>query len=422
MSIIDIFTIYNNLRKDISGGPMITTIPTLDDLKLAGKRVFLRADMNVPLDKDGRVMDSTKIKEAVVTIKELLDIDAKLVIGTHQGKPGSRDFVPTDFHAELLSKELGMHVEKIDGIACKCARDAISKVKPGELVLLENLRFNAEENLELPPEKAINTSLVRRLAPLFDVYINDAFHASHRSQPSLVGFPYLMPSAAGRIMERMLIETEGLENTDGRRIYVLGGGKIADKFNVMIHALAKNRAQEVLVGGLVGVLMCMAAGYSVGKSRETFKDLPLILPVASDSLRRFRGRIFYPVDFVVLREDKTEIVPVYSVPDNAKIVDVGPGTIELFRERMKEADLVIANGPMGIFENPRFRKGTLDFVKAAIQVSKELVLCGGHLSAAARMIGTLPEGKRIFTAGGALMFKIAGLPMPAINALREGVS
>jgi len=403
---------------------MVVSIPTLDDLELYGKRVFLRADMNVPLDEDGNVIDATKIKEAVDTIKELLENDVRLVVGTHQGKPGSRDFVPTDFHAEMLGKELGVSIEKIDGVACKCARDVISKIEPGELVLLENLRFHAEENLELSPEKAINTSLVRRLAPLFDVYVNDAFHASHRSQPSLVGFPYLMPSAAGRIMERMLIETEGLENSGGRRIYVLGGGKISDKFNVMIHALATNRAQEVLVGGLVGVLMCMAAGYSVGKSKESFKDLPLILPVAGDSLRRFRGRIFYPVDFVVLREgeNKIEIVPVYSVPDDARIVDVGPGTVELFKERMKEADLVIANGPMGIFENPRFRKGTLDFVKAAVEVSKELVLCGGHLSAAARMIGTLPEGKRIFTAGGALMFKIAGLPMPAIRALREGRS
>ena len=399
---------------------MDSAIPTLDDLELHGKRVFLRADMNVPLDENGRIIDATKIKEAVITIKELLERDARLVVGTHQGKPGSRDFVPTDFHAKLLSEELGIHVKKIDGIACRCAREAISRVKPGELVLLENLRFHAEENLELPPEKAIETSLVKRLAPLFDVYVNDAFHASHRSQPSLVGFPYLMPSAAGRIMERMLLETEGLENSDGRKIYVLGGGKIADKFKVMIHALATNRAREVLVGGLVGVLMCMAAGYSVGKSREVFKDLALILPVASESIRRFRGRIFYPVDFVVLKEDRVEIVPVYSVPDDAKIVDIGPGTVELFRERMKEADFVIANGPMGIFENPCFRKGTLDFVKAAIEVSKELVLCGGHLSAAARMLGALPEGKRIFTAGGALMFKIAGLPMPAIDVLREG--
>ena len=399
---------------------MDSAIPTLDDLELHGKRVFLRADMNVPLDENGRIIDATKIKEAVITIKELLERDARLVVGTHQGKPGSRDFVPTDFHAKLLSEELGIRVKKIDGIACRCAREAISRVKPGELVLLENLRFHAEENLELPPKKAIETSLVKRLAPLFDVYVNDAFHASHRSQPSLVGFPYLMLSAAGRIMERMLLETEGLENSDGRKIYVLGGGKIADKFKVMIHALATNRAREVLVGGLVGVLMCMAAGYSVGKSRKVFKDLALILPVASESIRRFSGRIFYPVDFVVLRGDKVEIVPVYSVPNDAKIVDIGPGTVELFRERMKEADLVIANGPMGIFENPRFRKGTLDFVRAAIEVSKELVLCGGHLSAAARMLGPLPEGKRIFTAGGALMFKIAGLPMPAIDVLREG--
>lgn len=401
---------------------MATLIPTLDDLELQGKRVFLRADMNVPLDQNGKVMDSTKIKEAVITIKELLDKEVKLVVGTHQGKPGSRDFVSTDLHAELLSEKLGIEVKKVEGIACKCAREAISSVRPGDLILLENLRFSAEENLELPPSMAIKTNLVRKLAPLFDAYVNDAFHASHRSQPSLVGFPYLLPSSAGRIMEKMLKETEGLENTEGRKIYVLGGGKIADKFNVMIHALATNRAHEVLVGGLVGVLVCLAAGYSIGKSRNLFKDLPLILPVATDSLKRFKGRIFYPLDFVVERSGKIEIVPVYSVPEDARIVDIGPGTVELFKERMKGADLVIANGPMGIFEDTRFRKGTLDFVKAAVEVSRDLVLCGGHLSAAARMIGPLLEGKRIFTAGGALMFKIAGLPMPAIEALKEGSS
>ena len=395
-------------------------IPTLDDLNLSGRRVLLRSDMNVPLDREGHILDHRKIDEAAITVKELVESGAKTIVGTHQGRPGGSDFTSTEMHCHLLSERLDIDIQRVDGVLCRCARERISATKDGEVLMLENLRFCAEENIEMPPTALQQTNFFRRLAPQFDAYVNDAFHAAHRSQPSLTGFPYVLPSGAGRSMERMIGDVEGLDLLEGKRLFVVGGAKIVDKFRIIDHALRTGKAAEVLVGGLTAVLISMAAGHSVGRSSEDIERAKILLPAARDILRKFEGRIFYPVDYVVLNNGDIEKVPVYLVPKDSKIVDIGPGTIELYRERVSRADLTVANGPLGVFEDPRFREGTLQFVKGARKASKNLVLCGGHLSAASIMVSGDQNNGKVYTAGGAVMFRLAGLPMPAIKALREG--
>ncbi len=391
---------------------------TLDDLSLDGKKVFLRADMNVPIGENGEIMNNEKIKQAAKTLKELIERGSSVVIGTHQGRPGSSDFISTEPHARELSKEVDLEVRYVDGVISKEIREQIKKLGQGEVLLLENLRFMAEENIEGDPRDLIKTHFVQRLAPLFDIYINDAFQAAHRSQPSLVAFPYLMPAAAGRNMQKMIAEMAEIDAIKGRRIFILGGAKVSDKLKVMVHAIRNGKAAEVLTGGLLGIIIAHAAGHKLNGDLKKIRDLDLLLPAAREILKLGEGRVFYPVDFVVkMRDGSLENVPVYAVPEEGKITDIGSGTIEIYKERLKGADLAVANGPMGIFERPESRRGTLEIVKAMEKYAKESVLCGGHLSTAANMAGI--KGSRVYTAGGAVLYGLAGLPLPAVDALRE---
>lgn len=391
---------------------------TLDDLPLDGKKVFLRADMNVPIGENGEIMNKEKIKQAAKTLKELLERGSSVVIGTHQGRPGSDDFISTEQHGKELSEEIGLEVRYIDGVISREVREQIKQLAPGEVLLLENLRFIAEENIEGDPKDLMKTHFVKRLAPLFDIYVNDAFQAAHRSQPSLVAFPYLMPAAAGRNMQKMIADMAEIDAIKGRRVLVLGGAKVSDKLKVMVHAIRNGKAAEVLTGGLLGSIIAYAAGHKLNGDLRKIRDLDILLPAAREILKLGEGVVYYPVDFMVkLDNGSLENVPVYAVPDNGKIVDIGMGTIEIYRERLKGADLVVANGPMGIFEREESRKGTLEIVKAMEKYAKESVLCGGHLSAAAEISGI--KGSRVYTAGGAVLYGIAGLPLPAVDALRE---
>jgi phosphoglycerate kinase len=287
--------------------------------------------------------------------------------------------------------------------------------------MVENLRFISEETQEYSVEKALKTHFVKRLAPIFDVYVNDAFQTIHRAHPSLIAFPYIKPSAAGRLMERMLKELYEIDSIKGRRVFILGGSKVEDKLKVASHALEKEKVDEILTGGLVGILFLMARGYRIGKSIEAIPDKDILLPFARGLLSKYGEKILYPTDVVVVRNGRKSTVPSYSVPEDAKIVDIGRGTVEIYKEKMSEADVIIANGPMGIFEEPDFRYGTSELVKAAKNMRAKTVLCGGHLSTAARMEGieNTPNSK-IYTAGGAVLYCISGMPLPAVDALREG--
>ncbi len=408
-------------RIDLTWGAKVEALPKMDDLNVEGRKVFVRVDMNVPVEKgDGPepvIMDATKIEQASATLRELLERGAAVVVGTHQGRPGSPDFISTEAHARILSQVLEMDVQWADSVVGSAARERIMNLKPGELLVLENLRFHSEENLEDDPGKLARTHMVRRLAPLFDAYVNDAFQAAHRSQPSLVAFPLLLPSAAGRLLTTMLRELAEIHKVQGRRVFALGGAKLEDKIRVLDASLRSGLVDLVLTGGLLGVLMAEAAGNRIPSSAASYKRKEILLPAAKRLLTEFQDKILYPVDFVVWDPNTDEVshAPVYNVPEGRVIVDVGSGTTEIYADAVANSDIVVANGPFGMFEDPRFRKGTLDFVKSCSKAKREVVFCGGHLSVAAKMVG-LEEG-RIYTAGGAILYALSGLPLPAVDVL-----
>ncbi len=408
-------------RVDLTWGAKLEALPKVDELDIRGKRVFVRVDMNVPVEKgegpEPVIMDAAKIEQAAETLRELLDGGAAVVVGTHQGRPGSPDFISTEVHARILSGVLGEEVHWVDSVVGSAAREGIRDLKPGELLMLENLRFHSEENLEDDPEALTRTHMVRRLAPLFDAYVNDAFQAAHRSQPSLVAFPLLLPSAAGRLLTAMLGELAEIHRVQGKRVFALGGAKLEDKIRVLDASLRRGLVDLVLTGGLLGVLMAEAAGHPIPDSAASYKRREILLPAAKRLLTEFKDKILYPVDFVVLDPETDEIshAPVYAVPEGRVIVDVGPGTTGIYADAVADSDIVVANGPFGMFEDPRFRRGTLDFVRSCSRVRREVVFCGGHLSVAAKMVG-LEEG-RIYTAGGAILYALSGLPLPAVDVL-----
>ena len=241
---------------------------TLDDVETNNKRVFLRVDINVPLDPSTHnILDDTRIRAIAETLSQL--DDARIVLGSHQSRPGKDDFTSLEPHAAALAQYCNQQVSFVEDVLGPQARHKISRVQPGEILVLDNLRLCAEENIDDKPEKLVKTNLVRRLAPLFDVYINDAFATAHRSQPSIAGFTELLPSFAGRLMEKELKAVSKLLKEPAKPcVYVLGGAKVEDKIPVIEHILQRDKADKILLGGVPAKLFLSASGEKISVEDE----------------------------------------------------------------------------------------------------------------------------------------------------------
>ena len=245
-------------------------IATLDDLDVSGTTVGVRVDVNSPIADDGSLNDDARLRAHVDTLSELLERGGRVAVLAHQGRPGSDDFTGLAPHAERLSELLGREVEYVDVTFSSAAREIVSNLEDGECVVLENTRFYSEEYMEFEPQRAAKTHLVTGLAPALDVYVNDAFAAAHRSQPSLVGFPTVLPGYAGRVMEEELDVLGNIEETDEPRTYVLGGAKVPDSIDVAWSVLEKGLADHVLTAGVVGNVFLIADGVDLGDASSDF--------------------------------------------------------------------------------------------------------------------------------------------------------
>lgn len=395
---------------------------TIDDFDLEDKTVLVRVDINSPVDPNtGLILDDTRIKLHAGTIKELSNKGAKTVVLAHQSRPGKKDFTTLEQHAGSLSRILNHEVEYVDDIFGSNARGAISRMQKGDIILLENVRFYSEEILNRDPRAQAETHMVKKLAPLADYFINDAFAAAHRSQASLVGFAFKLPSGAGRVMERELKALyNALDNVKKPCVYVLGGVKVDDSIMVMEHTLENGSADYVLTTGLVANIFLKAAGFDIGTYNEDFiekKGYLEYVKKAEKMMKKFRGKIKIPVDLALYVDDKRVEYPVSEIP-NKPIYDIGTETIKEYAEIIRSAETLFANGPAGVFEKEDFNIGTEDLLNAIASAPGFSIIGGGHLAAAANQMG-LSGISHISSGGGASINMLAGEKLPVVEVLRE---
>ncbi len=393
---------------------------TLDGFELRDKRVLLRLDINVPMDPTTKkILDEGRIVAATPTLDALAG--AKVAVLSHQSRPGKEDFTSLQPHAALLQKNCSQRVTFVDDVMGPSARQAIREIRDGEVLVLDNVRFCAEENIEETGEKLARTNLVSRLAPLFDLYVNDAFAASHRSQASLVGFPHLLPSAAGKLMEKELAALKRLlVEPDRPSTYVLGGAKVEDKVLVIENLLSTGKADHVLVGGNVAKVFLKATDRKFSQDDEgELANVTDEVLKANRIYSKYRKRIILPTDFGTATDGRRTDTMATKLTRAGRALDIGSKTAEMFSDIISKSKTVVAAGPMGVFEEDGFEVGTKAVLESMANSDAFTVIGGGHLSGYAGILGISERLSHVSTAGGAMLSLLAGVELPAIAALIE---
>ncbi|ELZ23982.1 phosphoglycerate kinase [Natrinema limicola] len=397
-------------------------IATLDDLDVEGTTVGVRVDVNSPIDDDGTLADDARLRAHVDTLSELVARGGRVAVLAHQGRPGGDEFVTLEPHADRLSELLGQPVDYVDATFTDAAREAVRNLDDGDCVVLENTRFYSEEYMEFEPERAAQTHLVQGLEPVLDAYVNDAFAAAHRSQPSLVGLPTVLPGYAGRVMESELDVLGSIEETPEPRVYVLGGAKVPDSIDVAWSVLEKGLADHVLTAGVVGNVFLIADGVDLGDASSDFiydQGYWDEIDRAADLLDAYGDRIALPRDVAVARDGERHELGINALPpgDGEAAMDIGSSTLEYYQRILTDAETVILNGPAGVFEDECFQTGTRQLFGAATERPMSIV-GGGDTASALRQLGV--EGfSHVSTGGGAALRMLTAEPLPAVTALEN---
>jgi phosphoglycerate kinase len=396
---------------------------TLDDFDVKNKTVLLRVDFNMPLDKKSLdITDDTRIRLALPTIQELINKNAKTVILAHQGKQGSWDFISLQKHAKTLQKLLGKNVTFIDDIFGEKAKNAITAMKPGDVVFLDNVRKYAAEIEKKKPEEHARSELIQSLAPLADFYVNDAFAAAHRAQCSLTGFTAVLPSAAGRLMEKELTTLEkAVSHPEKPSVFLFGGAKFADVIVTIDRILTNKIADHVLLTGLTANAFLKAEGVNLGKKNEEAfgeEGTPEVFTEIQKVFKKFEKQIHLPVDFAYEENGKRKEISLKNLPANNNLFDIGDKTIQEYKKILGTAKTIFISGPCGVFENPLFRKGTEE-IFAFITASKAFSIAGGgHTVAAIEQMKLTGKISHISTGGGALEKFMMGEKLAVVEALK----
>ena len=402
---------------------IMMNFPTLDDADVNGKTVLLRVDINSPIDPStGEIMDDKRMRECAPTIRELSRRGAKVVIIAHQGRPGDEDFTTLEKHARRLREVAGLDIKYVDDVFGSTALSAIRALKPGEVLLLENVRFCAEETLKGSPEEMAKTLLVRRLSSVADIFVNDAFGAAHRDQPSLVGFGAVLPTYAGRLMERELKGLGRALNPERPCIYVLGGGKAKDSMAMIENILGRGIADRILTGGLLSHAFLVAKGISIGDVNMKIladKGFDREVERARKLLSQHGDRIVTPVDLVINRDGTPAEIGVEELPTQYQIQDVGSRTVRQYSEMIMGAKTVVANGPLGVFEKKGYERGTRGVLEAMAKSRAFTVIGGGHMVAAAEEFGLADKMGHVSTGGGACISFLSGEKLPVVEMLTK---
>jgi phosphoglycerate kinase len=393
---------------------------TMDDVILDNKRVLVRVDFNSPMDPSGNILDDKRIKSHLDTLRALED--CRVVLMAHQSRAGKKDYTTLEAHARQATRLLRRDVVYIDDIFGSHAREAIKSLIPGEVILLENTRFYAEENMNRTPADHAKSHMVKKLAPLFDLFINDAFAVSHRSHCSVVGFTEVLPSIAGILMDKEITALDkGMKGNEHPTVFSLGGTKADDSIKVTKNVLGRGGADKILTSGVVATVFMMAAGIDVGDANRKFvEDQEYLeqIPIAAKLLQDYPGKIAMPVDVALNKNGERVEVSVDTLPTDLPIADIGLETIVNYSKDLKDARVTVTNGPTGIFEQEKFRLGTAELLKAATQSGYSIV-GGGHSIAAIDQLGLESKFSHVSMGGGASITYLSGEPLPGIEALKK---
>ena len=390
---------------------------TIDDFDFKGKTVFLRVDMNCPIDPDTLEISGTKrIEEVVETINSLNN--AKIVIASHQGRVGNKDYTSMEKHAEVLQKLLNRKVTYVNDVIGSAAQNEIKKLNDGEILLLDNLRLCAEENYEFSGSNAAKTIMIRRLSKLLDLCVLDSFPSAHRSHPSIVGFPYVLPACAGRLVEKEVKKLDEIMSVaKAPHVLVLGGKKVEDRLEAIRLLIENGRADHVLLTGLIGNVFLRAQGRirsTIGIKREDE-----IVAKAHTLIGEFPDVFSTPVDVAIEQDGKRVELDIRELNKDDEIYDLGPKTIEHYGKIISEAGTVFISGPAGFFEKEDFGYGTKALLEAVAASKATTIVSGGHLSSALKKFGLVEKITHISTAGGALVRYLTATKLPMIKALEE---
>ncbi len=395
----------------------MSDIRSIDELDAKGKKVLVRVDFNAPVDADGNVTDDTRLRAALPTINKLLDEGAMVVLASHRGRPSGEGFEEAfslQPIANRLQDLLGRKVVLAHDTVGDSAKEAVDAMQPGDVVLLENVRFDKREKKNDP-------GFAKQLASLADVYVNDAFGTAHRAHASTAGVAELLPSYAGYLMQREVDTLTGMLDDPKRPfVAILGGSKVSDKIKV-IDALM-DKADVLIIGGGMCFTFLLAQGHGVGTSLkeddwvEAARDM-------LDAAKAKGVRMLLPVDVVVAdafaNDARTEVVAVDAIPDDMMGLDIGPETAKLYSDAIADAASVFWNGPMGVFEMPSFEAGTKAVAEAvAANDAADTIIGGGDSVAAVNKFDLADAMTFISTGGGASMELVQGEKLPGVEALR----
>lgn len=385
---------------------------TIDDIQTEQKRVLMRADFNVPLE-DGQVMDDYRIQAAVPTIRRLIHKDSCLILCSHLDRPGGEvvEDLRLDPIADRLSNILEQEVKKVEDCIGRQVEEAASSMQPGEVLLLENTRFHKGE-------KSNDPVFAMQLAGLGEIFVNDAFAAAHRAHASTVGVTRYLPAVAGLLMASELEALEKIRQEPEHPLaLIFGGAKTSDKIQMLEKFVY--RAETLMLGGGMANTFLKAKGVQVGKSLVEEDSLDTAARIMDET----GDKLLLPEDVVIARDKNQQAdrrtVQIDQIPEDWMIVDIGPQTVDLYQSRLPQANSVIWNGPMGIFEVESFAEGTYAIARALAELDAETVVGGGETAAAVRQVGVEDQLTHVSTGGGAFMSFLEGKELPAVAALQD---
>ena len=389
---------------------------TIKDIDLKGKRVFVRCDFNVPMDENQNITDNRRIVAALPTIKYLIEQGCKIVLSSHLGRPKGefkKEFSLAPV-AKELSKQLGQEVLMAEDVVGESAQKLAENLQPGQVMLLENVRFHKEET-DNDPEFA------KKLASFGDVFVNDAFGTAHRAHASTEGVAHYLPAVSGFLIEKELkFLGEALQNPERPFVSILGGSKVSDKIGVIDSLL--NKVDTLMIGGGMAYTFFKAQGYSVGNSLCEVEKVDLALQ-AMEKAKQKGVKLLLPIDTKVGKEFKpdteSKTVAWTEIPDGWEGFDIGEKTIEMFKNELKTAKTVIWNGPLGLFEFDQFAVGTNEIAKTLSELDATTIIGGGDSAAAVEKAGLADKMTHISTGGGASLEFLEGKKLPGIECLQD---